>query len=144
MYVCTYWGVRSKIAALLTDASRHPGLVAESAGFENGTIGELPRQVMRERGLDLPVDAPPTLFSFADEEFDYVVTLCDELTHENYKVLYDTTEAIFGDRAEIVHWNVPDFMGIKAQSPETRRIEATNIVDGVDRHVQQFLKTIAA
>lgn len=144
LYVCTYWGVRSQIAKLLTDASEVEGLISESAGFENGTIGKLPIQAMAARGLELPSTAPPTLFHFSRKEqsYDYVITLCNQQSQENYKVLYDVVDLLFAGRTQIINWDVADFMAIGDVEPEARLEAAGEIISNIDACVQDFLANI--
>ncbi|MFK8020004.1 MAG: hypothetical protein AB8B86_09575 [Pseudomonadales bacterium] len=97
---------------------------------------------MLERGLDLTADSPPTIFSFAEQKYDYVVTLCSEETQENYKVLYDVAKLLFADQAEIIHWNVADFMAIKAQSPEMRAMEAAKIIDDINSRILDWTASL--
>ncbi len=141
LYVCTYWGVRSQIAELLTQALDIPGLIAESAGFETGTIGDLPIKAMSLRGLDLPRTAPPTLFecSRKDGDYDYVITLCNQQTQENYQVLYDTVALLFTGSTQIIHWNVADFMAIGQLEPNERLQAASEILDDIEDHIIDFV-----
>lgn len=132
--------MRSQIAALLTRALEEPGLLVESAGFESGTVGALPRQLMKERGLDLPAESPDTLFSRARDsaDYDYVITLCNTQTQENYSVLYGVVDMLFGNHAQIIHWNIPDFMSITA-SGDARKRAAEAIVATIDSEVRAFV-----
>ncbi|MCH9675342.1 MAG: hypothetical protein K0U93_28145 [Gammaproteobacteria bacterium] len=143
LYVCTYWGVRSQIAKLLTDALGESDLYVESAGFETGTVGELPRQLLQERGLDLPAESPDTLFKCARRkaEYDYVITLCNQHSQENYSVLYKVVDMLFGARSEIVHWNIPDFMSITASGDE-RIVAAREIVGTIETEVCRFVQQV--
>lgn len=144
LFVCTYWGVRSQIAALLTDALEVPGLIAESAGFEDGTIGKLPIQAMSGRELFLSSTGPPTLFNFArrKENYDFVVTLCNQETHENYQILYDVVDTLFSKRAQIINWNVADFMAI-GDLPQDARLGAANkIIDDIECYVLSLINDI--
>ncbi|MFK7913786.1 MAG: hypothetical protein AB8B93_07715 [Pseudomonadales bacterium] len=146
LYVCTYWGVRSQIAELLTRALKTPGIIADSAGFETGVIGALPIQVMRERGLDLPAEAPPTLFHYARQadSYDYIVTLCNQQTQENYQVLYGIVGQLFRGETQVVNWNVPDFMLVAKLAPEERMAKATQIVDDIESQVIEFVRRISS
>ncbi len=143
LYVCTYWGVRSQIAALLTNALAEPNLIADSAGFETGTIGGLPRQLMADRGLILPAESPDTLFKHArrSHEYDYVITLCNQYTQENYSVLYDVVDMLFSKVATIVHWNIPDFMSIATEG-DARKLAAEEIVNDIETEVLELVKNL--
>lgn len=143
LFVCTYWGVRSQIAKLLTEELHEEQLVAECAGFEAGVIGKLPREVMKQRGLDLSETSPPTLFNFARQttRYDHVVTLCNQGTQENYQVLYDVVESLFGSKSTIHHWDVPDFMAIAAVEPDERLSAAEAIVGVIESQVREFARS---
>lgn len=143
LFVCTYWGVRSQIANLLANSLGQANLETECAGFESGVIGQLPRDLMQKRGLDLPAESPQTLFNFArnKSEFDYVVTLCNRETQENYSVLYNVVTLMFGEQSEIVHWKIPDFMAIDATG-EARQQAAEHIIDTIDDHVRRFVRQV--
>lgn len=143
LYVCTFWGVRSQIAKLLTDDLNEPGLIADSAGFETGKIGGLPREIMNDRGIDLPSEAPDTLFKFARNkiEYDYVITLCNQHTQENYSVLFNVVDTLFNAGAEVIHWNIPDFMSIQA-SGDARRVAAEKIVSTIESEVHKFVRVV--
>lgn len=145
LFVCTYWGVRSQIAALLCQRAAPDDLLIESAGFESGTIGNLPRSIMQSRGLELAASSPPTLFNFArrDQPFDWVVTLCNQGSQENYATLYDVVNLLFGEHSRIVHWDVPDFMAIREEGAE-RIAAAEAIVDEIERMVGNWLTELRA
>lgn len=130
LYVCTFWGVRSCIAELLTNALALPDVEAFSAGFESGRIGRLPIEAMSKQGLELQHESPPTVFHYArkSEQFDVVVTLCNEASQENFQILYDMVDMLFAEKAEILHWNIRDFMNITDDTHEARLRSAENIV----------------
>lgn len=140
LFVCTYWGVRSQIAALFCKREACDSLLVESAGFESGTIGNLPRSILKSRGLELPATSPPTLFNFArrDEPFDSVITLCNQGSQENYGTLYDVVELLFAERSNVVHWDIPDFMAIRAEGDD-RLAAAEAIVDQIESQVSGWL-----
>ncbi len=144
LFVCTYWGVRSQIAALLAEKQKPQGVSVASAGFEAGVIGGLPREVMASRGLELPSTSPPTLFNFArsGKTFDYVVTLCNRHTQESYKTLYDVVEMLFESKSDIIHWNIADFIAIEGEV-EARRAAAEDIVQSIEDHVVELLARVA-
>lgn len=138
LYVCTFWGVRSQIAEILTTSMEMPGVSSAAAGFESGRIGNLPVDAMRRRGFDLERESPPTVFHFArkKDDFDAVVTLCNEASQENYPLLYDMVEMLFAKRAEIIHWNIPDFMNIPDGPIESRQKCADEIVESIDAAIR--------
>lgn len=99
---------------------------------------------MKQRGMELSSESPDTIFKFARNkaDLDYVVTLCSQDTQENYAVLYDVVEMLFSDHAEIIHWNVPDFMSIAAADDAQREVDAQKIVDSIEFEVCAFVKQL--
>lgn len=143
LFVCTYWGVRSQIAEVLTSALGGSGLSAESAGLEDGTISPFVRQLMERRGLILQGSSPPTIFQRVRDKagYDYVVTLCSHETQENYEVLLGIVDQLFGAGAEVRHWNIADFMSIRAEG-EARVEAAEAIVRDIEGHVLQLSQEV--
>src|SRR4030042_1290948 len=80
LFVCTYCGTRSLIAEKLTNRLAPGKIEAHSSSFESGKINPLAIAVMKEVDIDLPTDAPKSVWDrFVEKEaFDWVVTLCDE------------------------------------------------------------------
>ncbi len=74
-------------------------LEAYSAGTAPHGVNELAVKVMREAGVDIAAQTSKHVDSLKDEEFDYVVTVCDS-----------AREAcpIFPGRAKIVHFGFDD------------------------------------
>jgi arsenate reductase (thioredoxin) len=143
LYVCTYWGVRSQIAQLLTESLGLPGYRAEASGLETGRIGPLPREIMRSRGLELPETSPMTLFESVREgdAYDYVVTLCNPRTQEHSEVLLSIVEQLYGTKSTVIHWEVPDFMSIKEEGEE-RLLAGRLIVQGIEDKVLELIDVI--
>ncbi len=144
LYVCTFWGVRSRIAELLTTAMAVPGVTAASAGFESGRIGNLPIDAMQRRGFELGRESPPTVFHYArkSSEFDTVITLCNEASQENYLLLYDMVDMLFAAKSKVVHWNIPDFMNIPDGSIEAKQQHADDIVNDIESMINQYFSAI--
>lgn len=118
------------------------GIQTRCAGFEPGKIGPYPRRLMAERGLLLPEQAPPTIFTLVrnKQRFDYVVTLCNRRGQENASVLLDTVNVLFKDSV-VRHWDVRDFMSIQATGDE-RDEQARAIIDGMEQHIRGLLAEI--
>jgi ArsR family transcriptional regulator, arsenate/arsenite/antimonite-responsive transcriptional repressor / arsenate reductase (thioredoxin) len=55
--------------------------------------------VMRERGLDISGRRSKHLSEFADQRFDYVISLCDRVREVCPE---------FPGGPELIHWSVPD------------------------------------
>lgn len=93
--------------------------------------------------MDLPSESPDTLFKFArkKDQYDYVITLCNQHTQENYSVLYSVVSSLFSEKTQVIHWNIPDFMSIDS-SGEARKTAAQEIVSEIETEVCTFVRQI--
>jgi arsenate reductase len=77
LFVCTGNAGRSQMAAAFLQ-SFDPRLKVESAGTVPAAyVHPKAVAVMREVGIDLSKSFPKSVDRFLDEEFDYVITVCD-------------------------------------------------------------------
>jgi protein-tyrosine-phosphatase len=62
LFVCTFSGARSLIAEKFVNQLAQGKIEAYSSSFESGKIGPFPIAVMKEIGIDLPADAPKSVW----------------------------------------------------------------------------------
>lgn len=143
LYVCTFWGARSRVAEIFIDALGILGLRVDSAGFDNGRIGELPRRIIAERGLYLPEESPDNIFTRfrTGTTYDYIVILANAETQENYPILLDTVRTLYGSTPRIIHWNVADFMSVTGEG-NARLVAMREIVDDIECRVLNLVNEI--
>ena len=143
LYVCTFWGARSRVAEVFTNALEIPGLRVDSAGFDNGRIGELPRRIVADRGLYLPEESPANIFTRfrVGTAYDHIVILANAETQESYPILLETVRTLYGDTARIIHWNVADFMSVTGEG-NARLVAMRQIVDDIENRVLNLVNEI--
>jgi len=99
LILCTGNSARSQMAE---------GLLRHLAGdrfevFSAGIVGSFVRQpaitVMQEIGIDISGHRSKSVDEFVDQEFDYVITVCD---HANERC------PIFPAKAKRIHWSIDD------------------------------------
>lgn len=99
LFLCTGNSARSQIAE---------GLLRDLAGdrfevFSAGTIASFVRPqavaVMNEIGIDISAHRSKSADEFLDNEFDYVITVCD---HANQRC------PVFSGPAKRLHWSIDD------------------------------------
>jgi len=78
LFLCTHNSCRSQMAEGLVNHDLGEQLQAFSAGTEATRVNPLATQVMAEIGIDLSGHSSKTLDEFADQPFDYVITLCGD------------------------------------------------------------------
>jgi arsenate reductase len=77
LFVCTHNSARSQMAEGLMNALRGDEYIARSAGTEPSELNPYAVQVMQEIGIDISGHHSKGLGPFLDQDFDYVVTVCD-------------------------------------------------------------------
>lgn len=78
LFLCTHNSCRSQMAEGLGNHDLGDRIEAFSAGTEATRVNPLAAKVMAEIGIDLSEHRSKTLDEFADETFDYVITLCGD------------------------------------------------------------------
>jgi len=76
LFLCTHNSCRSQMAEGLINHFLGDRFAAYSAGTEATRVNPLAIQVLAELGIDISHHSSKTLDVFADEQFDYVITLC--------------------------------------------------------------------
>ena len=112
LFVCTYCGTRSLIAEKLTNRLAPGKIEAHSSSFESGKINPLAIAVMKEVDIDLPTDAPKSVWDrFVEKEaFDWVVTLCDETSSgQECPIFRENVDGLYAENAKRLSWSVPPF-----------------------------------
>ncbi len=99
LFLCTGNSARSQIAEALADRRSDGVVSAVSAGSHPKPLHPNAVRVMRERGIDIAGRRSKHLSEFADERFDYVISLCDRVR--------EVCPEFPGGPAAI-HWSIPD------------------------------------
>jgi protein-tyrosine-phosphatase len=100
LFLCTGNSARSQIAEALARA-RSGGLVeAHSAGSRPKPLHPNAVRVMAEEcGIDLAAHLPKHMSMYAEQRFDWVISLCDRVREVCPE---------FPGRPETIHWSIPD------------------------------------
>ena len=77
LFICTHNSARSHMAEGLVNALSGDRFVACSAGTEPSQVNPLAIRVMAEIEIDISGHHSKGVERFLDQEFDYVVTVCD-------------------------------------------------------------------
>lgn len=98
LYLCTRNSARSQIAEGLLRDLAGENVRVYSAGNEPSGVHPLAVQVMEERGIDIRQQVSSHLDEFVDQEFDYVITVCDHV-----REVCPTFPGV-----QELHWSFPD------------------------------------
>lgn len=99
LILCTGNSARSQMAEGLL---RHYGddkFEVESAGVISSFVRPLAIEAMREIGIDISSHRSKSFEEFSDQNFDYVITVCDNAKE---------TCPVFSADAERIHWSFDD------------------------------------
>ncbi len=131
LFLCIHNSARSQIAEGLLRSRGGTRFEAFSAGLQAGHLRPEAVTVMREIGLDISAQHSKAVDSLASQQFDLVVTTCDE-----------AKEAcpLFPGAKEIIHWGFADPSA--SSGPEQERLAAFRQVrDGLAARVDELVRT---
>jgi len=77
LFICTHNSARSQIAEGFMNALYRDRYRAFSAGTEPSRVSPYAVHVMQEIGIDISSHRSKSVEEFIDQDFDYVVTVCD-------------------------------------------------------------------
>lgn len=133
LFLCTGNSTRSQLAEALLQHLSGGGAEAVSAGSHPKALHPNAVRVMREHGIDPVGRRSKHLSTFADQRFDYVITLCDKVRE---------ICPGFPGHPELIHWSIADPAregGIDEDSfPAFRRVAAD-----IETRVRFLLRLIA-
>lgn len=82
LFLCTHNSCRSQMAEGLVNHDLGDRFQAYSAGTEATHVNPVAIQVLAEIGVDISGHRSKTIDEFADQQFDYVITLCDSANEQ--------------------------------------------------------------
>jgi arsenate reductase len=129
LFICTHNSARSQMAeALLRNIAGDRYEVA-SAGTEATRVNPMAIDAMARRGISLESHSSKTLQPFVSEEWDYVITVCD-----------DAAEAcpVFPGGKQRLHWSFPDPSSDQG-SEEERREAFEQSARAIERRLREWL-----
>lgn len=99
LVLCTGNSARSQMAEGLLRALAGNRFEVFSAGTDPSFVRPRAIAVMSELGIDISDHRSKSLTEFLDDEFDYVITVCD---HANQRC------PVFPGRVKRIHWSIDD------------------------------------
>jgi arsenate reductase (thioredoxin) len=99
LFVCTHNSARSQIAEALLQRYGGADFEVDSAGTEATRVNPLAVQVLGELGIDWSHARSKVIGEFLDQQFDYVITVCDRAR---------ATCPVFPGSSNSLHWGLDD------------------------------------
>ena len=93
LLICTKNSARSQMAEALVHHDLAGKVQAFSAGTEPSSVHPMAVAVMKEVGIDIAHHRSKSMDEFANEKFDYVITLCDQ-ANESCPVFFGGTQRL--------------------------------------------------
>lgn len=129
LFLCTHNSARSQMAEAFLNELGVGRFQAFSAGTEARGLHPLSIQAMAEVGIDISLQESKTLERFADEQFDLLVTVCDEA---NEACPY------FANARERRHWSFPDPSAV-AGDDNARFVAFVRVRDAIRERIEREL-----
>ncbi len=99
LILCTGNSARSQMAEGLLRHDEGDRFEAFSAGVEPSEMRPLAIEAMRELGIDISGQRSKSVDEFSGEEFDYVITVCDNANERC---------PVFPGQTKRIHWSFED------------------------------------
>jgi arsenate reductase len=134
LFLCTHNSARSQMAEAFLNELGAGRFEALSAGTEARGLHPLAVQAMAEVGIDISLQESKTLERFEGEQFDLLITVCDEA---NEACPY------FPNARERRHWSFPDPSA--AVGGDAARFAAfTRVRDAIRDRIERELLAVRA
>ena len=133
LILCTGNSARSQMAEGLLRYEGGDKFEVESAGVEPGFVRPQAIEAMHEIGIDISGHRSKSVDEFSGQEFDYVITVCDNANERC---------PIFPGKTKRVHWSFDD--PAAAQGDEAKRLAVFRRVrDEIRERLRDFITTEA-
>jgi len=129
LFICTKNSARSQMAEGLVNHDLAGRFEAFSAGTDPSSIHALAIAAMREIGIDISHHRSKSIDEFANDRFDYVITLCDQ-ANESCPVFFGGTRRL--------HMGFPDPAAAEGEGEEKHRV-FRKVRDQIRKEVEEFL-----
>lgn len=129
LFLCTHNSARSQIAEGLLRHLAGDRFESFSAGTEKTRVHPLAIQAMADLGVDLTSHSSKLVDDFRDQQFDYVVTVCDRANE---------TCPFFPTHGERLHWSFEDPSAATGTDAE-KLAEFRRIRDQIRERLTEFV-----
>jgi arsenate reductase len=129
LFICTKNSARSQMAEGLINHDLGERVQAYSAGIEPSSVHPMAVKVMEELGIDISHHRSKGLEEFADQKFDYVITLCSQ-ANEACPVFFGGTQKM--------HMDFPNPAAVQG-SEEEKKSAFRQVRDQIRKKVVGFL-----
>ncbi|HWA05711.1 MAG TPA: arsenate reductase ArsC [Ignavibacteria bacterium] len=135
LFVCIHNSARSQMAEAIINHYYGDRCIAESAGFEAGTLNPFAVKAMAEWDIDISQNKTDIVFDLFKEGriYSYVITVCDESNAERCPAFPGITKRL--------HWSFPDPSAFKGRD-EDKMLFAQNVLDQIKEKIDEWVKNL--
>ena len=135
LFVCVHNSARSQMAEAFVNTLYNDRFSAESAGLEPGVLNQFVVKSMSEIGIDISQNKTKDVFEFYEkgENYDYVITVCDEASGERCPV--------FPGAKKLIHWTFKDPSTFKGTEEELSS-ETAKVREEIKNKISEFINLI--
>ncbi|HEX8847029.1 MAG TPA: arsenate reductase ArsC [Pyrinomonadaceae bacterium] len=130
LILCTGNSARSQMAEGLLRHMAGERFEVLSAGVEPSHVRSQAIEAMRERGIDISGHRSKSVDEFAGQEFDYVITVCDNARDRC---------PVFPGKTERIHWSFED-PATAAGNEEARLMVFRRVRDEIEDRLREFVE----
>jgi arsenate reductase len=130
LFLCTGNSARSRIAETVLNRKGRGRFAAESAGSHPAArVNPLAIETLERHGYPWTGGQPRGLEGLADQDWDFVITVCDR-----------AKEAcpLFPGRPVLAHWGMPDPASVEGSEDDKRRAFDDTLL-AIDRRLERLL-----
>jgi arsenate reductase (thioredoxin) len=129
LFLCTGNSARSVIAEALLKTIGGEDFEVVSAGTEPKGINPYTERVLQQAGIDVSSFRSKNVTEFVDQNFDYVITVCDSAAEEC---------PVFAAAPERIHWSFPDPAAVDGSDAD-KLASFQNTFHGMRGRIQLFV-----
>lgn len=128
LILCTGNSARSQMAEGWLRHIAGDRFEVESAGVEPSNVRPQAIEAMRERGIDISGQRSKSVEEFAGQEFDYVITVCDNANERC---------PVFSGKTERLHWSFDDPAAVEGDDAQ-RLAVFRRVRDEIEKRLLEF------
>jgi len=132
LILCTGNSARSQMAEGILRHNGGDAFEVESAGMRPGNVRPEAIQAMREIGIDISGHRSKSVDEFSGQEFDYVITVCDNANESC---------PVFPGRTERIHWGFEDPAAVEGDE-SARLVVFRRVRDEIREKLAGFISDI--
>lgn len=131
LILCTGNSARSQMAEGLLREMAGDRFEVLSAGVEPSHVRPQAIEAMREIGIDISKHRSKSVDEFARQEFDYVITVCDNANERC---------PVFPGQTKRIHWSFDDPAAAKGDEAE-RLVVFRRVRDEIETRLREFVES---